>query len=143
MFVDNFLKNSASKYPDKTAIIHGNSRMTYSELLDRSMHLAAALQEHGLRRGDRVIIALNNSAEYLIAYFGVQLAGGVVVAVNPDIKPRGLYKIATDCKPSGIIINLGLIRLLEADKGKYPFGFIIAQGDRKTEWPDNMPISSF
>ena len=143
MFVDNFLKNSASKYPDKTAIIHGNSRMAYSELLDRSMHLAASLQEHGLRRGDRVIIALNNSIEYLVAYFGIQLAGGVVVAVNPDIKPRGLHKIAADCKPSGIITTSGFIRLLEADKEKCTFRFIIAQGGRKTERTDNMPIFSF
>lgn len=130
MFVDHFLKNSASKYPKKTAIIHGNARMTYSELLDRSVRLAGALQGYGLRCGDRVIIALNNSIEYLIAYFGIQLAGGVVVAVNPDIKPRGLFKITADCKPSGIITNSGLIRLLKADKEKYTFRFV-------------MPISSF
>ena len=130
MFVDHFLKNSASKHPENTAIIHGNSRMTYSELLARSVRLASALQEHGFRRGDRVIIALNNSIEYLIAYFGIQIAGGIVVAVNPDIKPRGLSKITADCKPSGIITTSGLIKLLEADKEKYTFRFI-------------MPISSF
>ena len=143
MLIDNFLKNSASKYPDKTAIIHGNTRMTYSELLAISLNLAAALQGYGLRRGDRIIIALNNSAEYLIAYFGVQLAGGIVVAVNPDIKPRGLHKITADCKPSGIITNTGLIKLLEADKEKYPFSFILLQGERKTGGAGNIPIYSF
>lgn len=130
MLINNFLKNSASKYPEKTAIIHGNARMTYSELLDRSVRLAGALQGYGLRCGDRVIIALNNSIEYLTAYFGIQIAGGIVVAVNPDIKPRGLSKITADCKPSGIITTSGLIKLLEGDKEKYTFRFI-------------MPISSF
>jgi acyl-CoA synthetase (AMP-forming)/AMP-acid ligase II len=143
MLIDRLLINTANRFPNKIAFINCDSRVTYSELLDRSMHFAAALQEYGLRCGDRVIIALDNSVEYLIAYFGVQHAGGTVVAVSPDIKQRGLLKIAADCKPVGIIIKSESTQFLEVGREKYPFRFIIVHGDRKIKGPDNIPISSF
>ncbi len=48
-------------------------------------HMAAALVEMGVKKGDRVGIFMPNTPQFVIAYFGILKAGGVVVAVNPTV----------------------------------------------------------
>ena len=50
-------------------------------------HMAAALVEMGVKKGDRVGIFMPNVPQFVIAYFGILKAGGVVVAVNPTYPP--------------------------------------------------------
>jgi long-chain acyl-CoA synthetase len=50
-------------------------------------HMAAALVEMGVKKGDRVGIFMPNTPQFIIAYFGILKAGGVVVAVNPTYPP--------------------------------------------------------
>jgi len=103
MLLNRILLDTTDKYPDNSAIVHNSHRISYSDLYARVVKLAAVLQKQGLSRGDRIVIALENSVDYVVSYFGVILAGGVTVAINPDIKPAGLQRIVLDCTPSGII----------------------------------------
>jgi len=78
----NFLRRSAAVYPDKTAIIYGETSYSYQEFNERVNCLASALRAIGLEHLDRVAILCPNIPPMLEAHFGVPLAGGVLVAIN-------------------------------------------------------------
>lgn len=63
MLLHEFLRNSAHKYPAKTAVVYQKERATYSELDKRSDHCAHFLLESGIRKGDRVALFLDNSVD--------------------------------------------------------------------------------
>ncbi len=90
--VDHFLRQTAQKYPDNTAIIFGgmapvlgeqHSRMSYRELDRLADRFAAGLQRLGLQKGERVVLYMPNCPQYVIAYYGTLRAGGIVVPSNP------------------------------------------------------------
>jgi long-chain acyl-CoA synthetase len=94
-----FLLDAAGKYPNKTALIFGNvveplgnalmdAPMTYGRLLELTQRFAAALQELGVQKGDRVAIWLPNCPQFVIAYYATLMVGGIVVPCNPSYVAR-------------------------------------------------------
>jgi len=81
--IDQNVTNSANKYPDSTAIIFFNHKMTYREFDDLVDRFAAALQKLGVKKGDRVAVHLPNCPQFPIAYYGALRAGAIVVPCNP------------------------------------------------------------
>ena len=77
-----FLKRAAAVFPDKTAVIHGERRISYRLLLERCIRLASALRSRGVRRGDTVAVMAPNTPALLEAHFGVAMAGAVLNALN-------------------------------------------------------------
>ena len=77
-----FLERSASVYPDKTAVVHGETRYTYSEMLARCRALAGALAARGVGAGDTVSIMATNVPAMLEAHYGVPMTGAVLNALN-------------------------------------------------------------
>src|SRR5438309_8472952 len=77
-----FLRRSASVFPDRTAVVHGERRSTYRQLEDRVDRLVRALHAAGLEQGDRVAFLSPNTPAMLEAHYAVPAAGGVLVAVN-------------------------------------------------------------
>lgn len=78
-----FLEEAARKYPDRACTIFKGAVISYKEMNEKTDHMAAALVEMGVKKGDRVGIFMPNTPQFMIAYFGILKAGGVVVAVNP------------------------------------------------------------
>ena len=76
-----FLERSASVFPDRVAIIHGDRRYTYAQFGAEVEKLARALRAT-IAPGDRVAFLCPNVPELLFAHFAVPLAGGVLVALN-------------------------------------------------------------
>jgi fatty-acyl-CoA synthase len=75
---------SALRYPDKPALIFYDSILTYRQLHDAVLALAGYLQQHaGVQPGDRVLLDMQNSPQWVIAYFAILRAEAVVVPVNP------------------------------------------------------------
>src|SRR3954454_23787307 len=77
-----FLHRTAAIHPARTAVIDGDVRRTYAELLERVNRLASALRARGLEHLDRVAALCPNVPELLELHFGVPAAGGVLVAIN-------------------------------------------------------------
>ena len=82
-----FLEEAARKYPDHACTIFNGAVISYKEMNALSDHMAAALVELGVKKGDRVGIFMPNVPQFVVAYFGILKAGGVVVAVNPTYPP--------------------------------------------------------
>ena len=85
--VDN-LRASALRHGARTAVRDGEVSVTYGSLWNQCVAVAHELTRRGLKRGDRVAIVLANSSEFIAGYYGVQLAGGVVVLLNAAAKAR-------------------------------------------------------
>jgi long-chain acyl-CoA synthetase len=71
------------KYPDRLAIIYLGEKFTYSRLRNLIDRFATALNRLGVRKGDKVMLYITNSAQWVIAFFGIQKIGAVVVPVAP------------------------------------------------------------
>jgi fatty-acyl-CoA synthase len=77
------LQVSAARYPAKAAIHYYGSTLSYAALHDACERLAGWLQSQGVQRGDRVLLVLQNSPQWVIGYYGILRADAVVVPVNP------------------------------------------------------------
>ncbi len=76
------LRETASATPGQAVAVYEGGRLSYGELDALSGRLAAGLDLAGLRPGDRVGLQLPNIPRFLVAYFGILKAGGVVVPLN-------------------------------------------------------------
>ncbi len=73
----------AGKYPDRPAIIYLGEKFTYARLWNLINRFGTALNHLGVRKGDKVMLYITNSAQWVIAFFGIQKIGAVVVPVAP------------------------------------------------------------
>ena len=97
------LATAADKYPDCPAIIFFDKQMMWRELDAAVTRFAAALQGMGIKKGDRVMLYLPNTPHFVIAFYGVLRAGGIIVPTNPQYVPRELAYQATDSGAETII----------------------------------------
>jgi len=81
--VHQFLSDTVAKYPNNTALIFFDNKMTYAQLNALVDRFAAGLQQLGLKKGDRVAIYMPNCPQFVVAYYAVLRAGGIVVPSNP------------------------------------------------------------
>ena len=114
MLIHQFLENSAARFPDKVALIHEKTRATYRQVNADADRLAAFLVDRGAEKGDRVVILLENSLEYVVAYYGILKAGAVAVPLSTDLKPDGLNPLLAELEPAAIISSSRFERLLQA-----------------------------
>jgi len=78
--------SAADRFGDAEAVVDGSLRLTFTEAVNRIRCAAGAFAEIGIDKGDRVAIWAPNSAEWIIAAFGLLTAGGVLVPVNTRFK---------------------------------------------------------
>ena len=71
------------KYPERTAVVYLGERFSYGRLQDLSLRFAGALQGMGIAKGDRVMVYISNSIQWVIAFLGIQKIGAVIVPVSP------------------------------------------------------------
>ena len=77
--IGEMFERTARRSPDKLALVQGEQRLTYSELLARSRDRAARLAGLGLRPGDLVLMQLPNTIEFVVSYLAVNMIGVIPV----------------------------------------------------------------
>ena len=77
-----FLEESARKYPGRACTIFKGAKISFREMNAITDKLAAALTGLGVKKGDRVGIFIPNTPQFVMVYFGILKAGGVVVAID-------------------------------------------------------------
>jgi fatty-acyl-CoA synthase len=115
------LSVSARRYPNKTALAFFDSRITYAELESAAARLAARLAALGIRRGDRVLVVMQNCPQLVIAHYAIARANAVVVPVNPMNRAEELRHYITDAQAT-IAITTGDLagEVAAASNGKEP-----------------------
>ena len=87
---------SARRYPDKAALIFFGTVVTYAQLLQKAEQLAAYLCRLGVKKGDRVVLNMQNCPQLIIAHWAILRANAVVVPVNPMNRAEELKHYITD-----------------------------------------------
>jgi fatty-acyl-CoA synthase len=77
-----FLERAAEIFPDHTAVVYGNHRISYQQFWHRSLRLASALDRLGISKGDTVSVMLSNTPPMLETHFGVPMVGAVLHSIN-------------------------------------------------------------
>ena len=113
-----FVEEAARKHPDQVAMIIKDGKVTYRQFNELSDRMAAALAGLGVKKGDRVAILMANCPQFLISYFGILKAGGIVVACNPLYSPRELAHQLADCGAETIIVMSSLYGVVKQIQGE-------------------------
>lgn len=93
--------------PDKVALISGDTEITYSQLWDYCLCAAEKLkQDYHLKKGDRVILSAAGNIEFVYAYFGVHIAGGICVPIDPDTNQTRFEYIEKSTTPVCVMGSL-------------------------------------
>ena len=87
---------SALRFPDKPALVFFNRTLSYASVLQQAERLAARLHALGVRKGDRVVLNMQNCPQWVIAHFAILRADAVVVPVNPMNRAEELKHYITD-----------------------------------------------
>ncbi len=90
------LQFSALKYPHKTALYFYGRQTSYAELFEQSRRLASHLRAQGVRKGDRVLVWLQNSPQWVAAAHAAWVLGAVVVPLSPMLQARELAFFLAD-----------------------------------------------
>ena len=96
MTLGQMLRQAALRRPRAEAVVHGPTRLTYAELDRRTDALAGGFQSLGVGRGDRVLVALKNRPEHVLAYWALQKIGGVATPVNFRLVPGEMRYVLED-----------------------------------------------
>lgn len=103
----------AGKYPHKTAVIFLGEKFSYARLMDLIDCFGTGLTGLGIKKGDRVLLYLSNSIQWVIAFFGIQKIGAVVVPVSPIYTSHELIYMLNDSGAETIIChdtNFGYVK---------------------------------
>ena len=90
------LEVSARRYPNKAAYVFFGRTLTFAELHRQAEALAGWLQAHGVAKGERVLLFMQNCPQWVVAFYAVQRADAVVVPVNPMNRAEELKHYITD-----------------------------------------------
>lgn len=101
-----FLKRTASIYPNKCAVIHGDLRRSYSQFYERCLKLASALNARAIGKGDTVAVIAPNVPEMLELHYGVPMLGAVINTIN----------IRLDAAAIAFILDHGEAKVLMVDR---------------------------
>jgi long-chain acyl-CoA synthetase len=113
-----FLEDSARKYPQKTAVIFKGRKINYKELNELSDAVAAALISNGFKKDDRAVIYMVNTPQFVISYFGILKAGGIVITTNPLYTERELEHQLVDCGAETVFVMTLYYDLLKRVQSK-------------------------
>lgn len=138
------LEVSAVRYPEKTAISYYGSRLSYGRLKSEAEALAGYLQQCGVKKGDRVLLYMQNSPQFIIAYYAVLRADAVLVPANPMNLTGEMRHYIEDAGITVAICGAELFPRLEPLMGPGGLDQVVVAdyGEYVTE-PTDLPIPDF
>lgn len=111
------LRATADRSPSKPALVVGDARHTFDEVLEWSAQLAGGLEQAGIGPGDRVVVLLRNGPEFLVTFFAVTGIGATALLLDPASRSHELEHACEDCEPRAIVADsAGMARWLEATR---------------------------
>ena len=103
------IANHATATPDKIALVEGDNRITYAQLVSRIEACALFMQSLGLQVGDRVLLSAQKEKEFIYVYFAAHLLGVVNVVVDSAAPRERLDYIVNIVKPAVCFGEIGVV----------------------------------
>ena len=108
------LEVSARRHPNKPGLVYYDTPISYGELFDEAERLAGYLEQRcAVRKGDRVLLFMQNSPQFVIAYYGILRANAVVVPLNPMYLTQEFLRCARDAGATTVIVSQELYPRIE------------------------------
>ncbi len=115
-----FLNRSAYVFREKTAVVYGENRYTYTQFFERVNRLASALKKAGIEKGDKVAFLSPNLPPLLEAHYGVPLAGAALVAINIRLSAREIAYILNHSEAKALFVDNEFAQLITPIKEEIP-----------------------
>ena len=104
--IGDLLQRQSEKYPKLEALVDSKHRLTYAQLEEQVSRLSSYLyKEMHVRKGDRVVIAIENSVQYVIAFYATLKLGAIVVPLNPSYQEIESEYVLVKTEPKVIITS--------------------------------------
>jgi long-chain acyl-CoA synthetase len=113
MLLHHHLTDTAARLPNKVALRCDDQQHTYADLADRVNTLAVELQAHGVVRGDRVALFLDNSVEMVVGVYAALTIGAVFMPINALTKHDKLAYMLNDSRASALVTHASLQHVWE------------------------------
>src|ERR1700724_4562042 len=108
------LEVSARRYPGKPGLVYYDTPIGFAEIHDEAQRIAGYLEQRcGVRKGDRVLLYMQNSPQFVIAYYGILRANAVVVPLNPMYLTQEILRYAEDSGARTVIVSPELYARVE------------------------------
>ena len=130
---EHFLDAQAARHPQRVAIAGEPHEVTYGELAALANRAGNALLEQGITRGDRVLIALPDSAEFVAAFFGAAKIGAVAVPVNPYARSSDYIPYIENGEPAAAVVHAEALEEFLPASSERPQMPIVVVGAEKIE----------
>jgi long-chain acyl-CoA synthetase len=105
MLLQDFLRRSAERAPETVALVDASREIDWGTLQHCASQAAQVLMAEGVGRGDRVVLALENSIEFVIWYFGILKVGAMVVPLARGPRSDRLASVLRDCTPVAYVTD--------------------------------------
>jgi fatty-acyl-CoA synthase len=139
------LEVSARRYPDKPGLVYYDTQIGFAEIHDEALRLAGYLQQRcGVRKGDRVLLYMQNSPQFVIAYYGILRSNAVVVPLNPMYLTQEFLRCAKDAGTKTAIVSQELYSRIEPllDSGDLEQVIVTAYSDYLKQ-PTDLCVPEF
>lgn len=97
------LRQVAAARPDQEAVVCGETRLTYGQLLQRVIGLAHGLHQLEVYKGDKIALLLPPGVEFVTVFFAAAALGAIVVPLNPLLRERTLGAVLDNAEPAVLI----------------------------------------
>ena len=136
---------SARRYPDKPFLVFYDTAVSFAQLLDEAERIAGFLEHRcAVRKGDRVLLLMQNSPQFVIGYYGILRANAVVVPLNPMNLTKEILRYAEDAGTSTIIVSQELYPRVEPLLGKSVLkSAIVAAYSDYLQQPTTLTVPDF
>ncbi|MEN9629261.1 MAG: hypothetical protein RJA10_2488 [Pseudomonadota bacterium] len=135
---------SAMRFPRKPLVIFYDTVITYQRFQQETLAIAGYLQQRcGVRKGDRVLLDLQNSPQFMAAYYAILRADAVVVPVNPMNLTEELRHYVADSGARVAFVAQDLLPRLQPLLGQGLDHAIVATYSDYLETPTDLPVPDF
>lgn len=137
--IEQDIYNHSQSFPDKTALIQGETAVSYAQLWKHITASAARFRARGLQPGDRVILSASKDIRFVYAYFGAHLAGLITVPIDQETNLTRLNRIADCAQPRMMVGKL----VHHGDYAVAPFDEVCGDDvvDGELSWPKAEAIA--
>ncbi|WP_050569374.1 class I adenylate-forming enzyme family protein [Dickeya poaceiphila] len=137
----NWLSKTVISRPDNIAIITTDEHVTWSELMTRVQNTAHYLKSQGVKRGDRVLVWLPNSIDFVVSFWATQYLQAVFVPVNPDTPLERVMWLLNNAEAFTLITEASRAGQLHAEPGQTTSVTVIYDSEPEDDKPSAATLS--
>ena len=127
MTIEEQIFQNATNQPERIALITPAEQVTYAQLWERCLLAATNIRrQYGLQKGDRIILSAAANIDFVYTYFGIHIAGGVCVPIDPDTNETRFELIKNSTKP---VCTMGTLHKVKGHE-TVPFSDVLTPCDK-------------